>query len=113
MNIRMLKILCMFLGIKDICKQNLQQLFASNVYNLSFPIREYNHGNDMRFPLQEENDIYNIQLLFEKKKILDILSNPKIHIQTKTEIIDNHWLFNDSIATNITAGSLFSDWNLE
>ena len=77
MNIRMLKILCMFLGIKDICKQNLQQLFASNMYNLSFPIRDYNHGNDMRFPLQEENDIYNIQLLFEKKKNIGSIVKPK------------------------------------
>jgi hypothetical protein len=67
-------------------------------------------GNDERYPINETNnevEIYNIYKNNENKKLLDILQNDKISINTKLNLLeDNHIK-----PINLTAGGLMDDFN--
>jgi hypothetical protein len=67
-------------------------------------------GNDERYPINEtinETEIYNIYKNHEKKKLLDILENDKISINTKLNLLED----NTIKPINLTAGGLMDDFN--
>jgi len=77
-----------------------------------------NSGYDMRnilFDNSNNNQIINICKNFEKKNLLDKLSNPNIMSIKKLQMIDdNSHLFDDvDMVPNILSGGLFDDFNFE
>jgi hypothetical protein len=67
-------------------------------------------GNDERFPINETNneaEIYNIHKNNEKKKLLDILENDKISINTKLDLLQD----NTIKPINLTVSGLMNDFN--
>ena len=67
-------------------------------------------GNDERFPINETNneaEIYNIHRNNEKKKLLDILENDKISINTKLDLLQD----NTIKPINLTVSGLMNDFN--
>ena len=67
-------------------------------------------GNDERYPINETNnevEIYNIYKNHEMKKLLDILENDKISINTKLDLLED----NAVKPINLTAGGLIDDFN--
>jgi hypothetical protein len=67
-------------------------------------------GNDERYPNNETNneyEIYNIYKNDENKKILYILQNDKISINSKLDLLED----NTIKPINLTAGSLIEDFN--
>ena len=73
-------------------------------------LKESSGGYDKRFPLNNTKsnniELYNIAILLEKKKLLDILQNEKVSLLTKI------FLLNDNTIKphNIFAGNLMSDF---
>ena len=69
-----------------------------------------NTGNDERYPINETNNqtqLYNINKNYEKKKLLDILKNDKISINTKLKLLED----NSIKPINLKAGGLLDDFN--
>jgi hypothetical protein len=67
-------------------------------------------GNDERYPTNETNNeaqINNIYKNHENKKLLDILQNDKISINTKLNLLED----NTIKPINLTAGGLMDDFN--
>ena len=67
-------------------------------------------GNDERYPINEtknEAQLYNIYKNHENKKLLNILENDKISINTKLDLLEN----NTVKPINLTAGGLMNDFN--
>jgi hypothetical protein len=67
-------------------------------------------GNDERYSINETNnevEIYNIYKNHENKKLLDILENDKISINTKLDLLED----NTIKPINLTAGGLMDDFN--
>ena len=67
-------------------------------------------GNDERFPINEtinEIQLYNIYKIHENKKLLDIIENDKISINTKLNLLED----NTIKPINLTAGGLMDDFN--
>jgi hypothetical protein len=67
-------------------------------------------GNDERYPINETNNqtqLYNIYKNYEKKKLLDVLQNDKISINTKLDLLHD----NSIKPINLKAGGLFDDFN--
>ena len=92
--------------------------FKKNINNNSYLLSSFsntNHisvytGNDERFPINETNNeaqINNIYINHEKKKLLDVLQNDKISINTKLNLLQD----NDIKPINLTAGGLMDDFN--
>lgn len=88
--------------------------YSNNYYLLStFSNTNYRNvhaGNDERYPINEtinEVEIYNIYKNHEKKKLLDILQNDKISINTKVDLLQD----NNIKTINLTAGGLMDDFN--
>jgi hypothetical protein len=72
--------------------------------------RSVYRGNDERYPINETNneaEIYNIYKNHENKKLLDILENDKISINTKLDLLQD----NTIKPINLTAGGLMDDFN--
>jgi hypothetical protein len=72
--------------------------------------RSVNSGNDERYPINETNnevEIYNIYKNYENKKLLDILENDKISINTKLNLLEDNIIK----PINLTAGGLMDDFN--
>lgn len=72
--------------------------------------RSVNSGNDEKYPINETNnevEIYNIYKNHENKKLLDILENDKISINTKLNLLQD----NTIKSINLTAGGLMDDFN--
>ena len=72
--------------------------------------RSVNSGNDERYPINETNNeaqMNNIYINHEKKKLLDILQNDKISINTKLDLLED----NTIKPINLTAGGLMDDFN--
>jgi len=88
--------------------------YINNKYYLLSSFSNTNHrsvytGNDERYPINETNNeyIYNIYKNHENKKLLDILENDKISINTKLNLLQD----NTIKPINLTAGSLMDDFN--
>jgi hypothetical protein len=92
--------------------------FKKNINNISYLLGGFsntNHrsvytGNDERYPINETNnevEIYNIYKNHENKKLLDILENDKISINTKLDLLED----NTIKPINLTAGGLMADFN--
>jgi hypothetical protein len=82
----------------------LQSTFSNTNY------RSVYKGNDERYPINETNndvEIYNIYKNHERKKLLDILQNNKISINTKLYLLQD----NTIKPINLTAGGLIDDYN--
>ena len=72
--------------------------------------RSESSGNDGRYPNNETNNdsqLYNMYKNYERKKLLDILQNDKISINTKLYLLEN----NSIKPINLTAGGLMDDFN--
>jgi len=88
--------------------------YINNKYYLLSSFSNTNHrsvytGNDERYPINETNNeyIYNIYKNHENKKLLDILENDKISINTKLNLLQDSTIK----PINLTAGSLMDDFN--
>ena len=89
--------------------------YINNKYYLLSSFSNTNHrsiytGNDERYSINETNneyEIYNIYKNHENKKLLDILENDKISINTKLNLLQD----NTIKPINLTAGSLMDDFN--
>ena len=67
-------------------------------------------GNDERYPINEttnQTQLYNICKNYEKKKLLDVLQNDKISINTKLDLLHD----NSVKPINLTAGGLMDNFN--
>jgi hypothetical protein len=67
-------------------------------------------GNDERYSINEtnnESEIYNIYKNHENKKLLNILENDEISINTKLDLLDD----NTFKSINLTTGGLMNDFN--
>ena len=82
----------------------------NTLHVISNNLKESSGGYDKRFPLNNTKsnniELYNIAILLEKKKLLDILQNEKVSLLTKI------FLLNDNTIKphNIFAGNLMSDF---
>jgi hypothetical protein len=93
--------------------------YIRNNYNLLATFSNTNYrsvytGNDERYPNNESNNesnnetkLYNIYKNHENKKLLDILQNDKISINTKINLLHD----NTIKPINLTAGGLIDDFN--
>jgi len=89
--------------------------YIRNNYNLLATFSNTNYrsvytGNDERYPNNESNNdtkLHNIYKNHENKKLLDILQNDKISINTKINLLHN----NTIKPINLTAGGLIDDFN--
>ena len=64
-------------------------------------------GNDERYPNNETINEVEIYKNHENKKLLDILENDKISINTKLDLLED----NTIKPINLTAGGLMDDFN--
>ena len=99
-------ILCFILYLKNYNRNNSN--LSSNLKNTYYRI--FNTGNDERYPINEKNNetqLYNIYKNFERKKLLDILENDKISINTKLSLLED----NSVKSNNLNAGGLMDDFN--
>ena len=92
------------------CKKyiNNNSYLLSTFSNTNY--RSANSGNDERYPINETNNeaqIYNIYINHENKKLLDILQNDKISINTKLDLLED----NTIKPINLTVGGLMDDFN--
>ena len=99
-------LLCFMLYFKKYLRNNSKLLASfSNTY-----YRNVYSGNDERYPVNETNNdvqLNNIYRNNENKKLLDILQNDKISINTKLDLLKDN-----SIKTNnLKAGGLMNDYN--
>jgi len=99
-------LLCFIMYLKKYINNNsyLLSTFSNTNY------RSVNSGNDERYPTNETNnetEIYNIYKNHENKKLLDILQNDKISINTKLDLLHD----NTIKSINLTAGGLMDDFN--
>lgn len=72
-------------------------------------------GYDCRYKLRDDLDILNkIHIQYEKKYILDFISNKEINIHNKLTIIENYEKnTNEKKILNIKNGGLYNDWDFE
>ena len=99
-------LLCFVIYFKKYINNNsyLLSTFSNTNY------RSVNSGNDERYPINETNneaEIYNIYKNHENKKLLDILQNDKISINTKLDLLED----NTIKPINLTVGGLMDDFN--
>ena len=99
-------LLCFIIYFKKYINNNsyLLSTFSNTNY------RSVNSGNDERYPINETNneaEIYNIYKNHENKKLLDILQNDKISINTKLDLLED----NTIKPINLTVGGLMDDFN--
>jgi len=98
-------LLCFVMSFKKYINDSyLQSTFSNTNY------RSVYKGNDERYPINETNndvEIYNIYKNHERKKLLDILQNNKISINTKLYLLQD----NTIKPINLTAGGLIDDYN--
>ena len=92
------------------CKKyiNNNSYLLSTFSNTNY--RSMNSGNDERFPINGTNNeaqINNIYKNHENKKLLDILQNDKISINTKLDLLED----NTIKPINLTVGGLMDDFN--
>lgn len=102
----MFLLLCFIMYLKKYINNNsyLLSTFSNTNY------RSVNSGNDERYPTNETNnetEIYNIYKSHENKKLLDVLQNDKISINTKLDLLHD----NTIKSINLTAGGLMDDFN--
>ncbi len=92
--------------------------FKKNINNISYLLGSFSNtyyksvysGNDERYPVNETNnhiELNNIYRNNENKKLLDILQNNKISINTKLDLLNN----NSIKPSNLMAGGLMDDYN--
>ena len=76
-----------------------------------------NTGLDERFDINEQNseELFNISLNYDKKKILGILMDKNVPYITKMELIINskHLFDYDILKSSISKGGLFDDYNFD
>jgi hypothetical protein len=99
-------LLCFIIYFKKYTNNNsyLLATFSNTNY------RSVYSGNDERFPINDTNNdaqITNIYINHERKKLLDILQNDKISINTKLNLLED----NTIKPINLTAGGLMDDFN--
>ena len=98
-------------------RNNIQN--KNETFNLIIKtISEEKEGNDERLSFSNlEPSIEKINILNNKKKILDLLTSTQIVSINKINIINNNiHLFKEfetNYTTNIFAGNLLSNWNFE
>jgi hypothetical protein len=73
------------------------------------------NGYDFRYPLKKETiNIYDLRVLHEKKKVLDLLENKDISILDKLNIINNaklnNIIENEVLGPNLLKGGLLDDY---
>ena len=73
-------------------------------------------GYDERFPKVEninQEELYNIKSYIEIKKLVKTLEDYNISTPAKMNILDKHsFLFDDSLAFDVTKGGLFDDYEM-
>lgn len=99
-------LLCFIIYFKKYINNNsyLLSTFSNTNY------RSVYSGNDERFPINVTNNATQINYIYinhEKKKLLDILQNDKISINTKLNLLED----NTIKPINLTAGGLMDDFN--
>jgi len=102
----MFLLLCFIMYLKKYINNNsyLLSTFSNTNY------RSVHSGNDERYPVNDTNnevEIYNIYKNYENKKLLDVLQNDKISINTKLDLLHD----NTIKSVNLTAGGLMDDFN--
>ena len=89
------------------CQKKINILFPNNLN--TYLNDKTSSGNDERYETKiNETDIkmqlYNLQQNFEKKRLLDILQDDKVSINTKIKLLKD----NSVKAPNLKAGGLFN-----
>lgn len=92
--------------------KNAENILSSE--NTFIKLNRNNTGNDVRFNLNysinsEELELYKINILFEKKKLLEILEKEDFSIFNKLDMIKKEFIK----PMNLTAGGLWKDWENE
>ena len=96
-------LLCFIIYFKKYINNNsyLLSTFSNTNY------RSVNSGNDERYPINETNNEAEIYINHENIKLLDILQNDKISINTKLDLLED----NTIKPINLTVGGLMDDFN--
>ena len=92
--------------------------FKKNINNISYLLGSFSNtyyrsvysGNDERYPVNEtinHVELNNIYRNYENKKLLDILENDKISINTKLNLLKD----NSIKPINLKSGGLMNDFN--
>ena len=94
------------------CQTNYNFLFHKNLN--TYLNAKKTSGNDERYS-SEKNEteirmqLYNLQEIFEKKRLLDILQDDKVSINIKIELLKD----NSIKASNLKAGGLFNEFDFD
>ena len=95
---------------------NRVQVVPINILPRKYNITS-NTGLDERFDINEQNseELFNISLNYDKKKILGILMDKNVPYITKMELIINskHLFDYDILKSSISKGGLFDDYNFD
>jgi hypothetical protein len=67
----------------------------------------FNHHDDSPEKLQE------IIMNYEKYKLLKKLESNSISLYEKIKFIEENYLFDEQVSSNLIAGGLLEDWNFE
>ena len=96
-------LLCFIVYFKKYINNNsyLLSTFSNTNY------RSVNSGNDEIYLINETNNEAQIYINHENKKLLDILQNDKISINTKLDLLED----NTIKPINLTVGGLMDDFN--
>lgn len=103
--------------IPDIIPNGIQrelQMIPKNILSKKTYINKFSTGNDERYNQTDDSNIMDeLGNYIYKKKILDELTNVKVSIPVKMDIIEKLNKDNHTMAYNLEAGGLYNDWNMD
>jgi len=77
-------------------------------------INKFSTGHDERYNQTDDSNIMDqIGNYIYKKEILDILTNVKVSIPVKMDIVEKLNKYNNTMASNLEAGGLYDNWNMD
>ena len=106
-----LKLMCISNNKIHTKKSNEQY---NNFFNNNIPELNLNDtsGFDERFnDIDKFDDLSNINININRKRILDALINPDVATLQKIDIINKYNILDDSMKINIYGGGLLNDYN--
>ena len=106
-----LKLMC--IPSNKIHNKNLNEQYT-NFFNNNIPELNLNDtsGFDERYnDIDKLEDLSNINININRKRILDALINPNISTLQKIDIINKYNILDDCMKINMYAGGLFDDFN--
>lgn len=84
-------------------------IFIKELYSSQYTLHKKTNGFDQR-PQLPESDLVLITKFFAKKRLLDVLENPRVPLNSKIRMLPNP---HTPTHPNIKAGGLLKNWSFD